>query len=322
MKKKYAIAVSSGTAGLHLAVKALGWKKNHEVITTPFSYIASSNVLLYEGIKPIFVDIRRDLNLNPYEAEKKISKNTKGFLVVHIFGLPVDNYFREIADKYSLDILEDCCEAIGSPSNSFPITRMGKISVFGFHENKQITTAGEGGMIVTNDSRLAKVCYSLRDQGRVKGLHWWTNINLGFNYRMTEFQAAFGIAQFKKIDMILNNRDAAAVYYTQQLKELEHKIILPYVNGKKRSWFVYFITFKKSLYTNKVIIALAKQNIESKKYFKSLNVINLYNQLGYKKGDFPISETMANNTIALPFFTGIKISQINRVVNVIKKELM
>jgi len=166
--KKYAIAVNSGTSGLHLAVKALGWEEGDEVITTPYSFVASSNVLLYEKITPIFVDINQDtLNLDLKRVANIISKNTVGILPVHIWGLPVDaDKLGSLKKHYNLSVLEDASQAIGKPSDLFPIGRVGEISVYSFYENKQITTGGEGGIIVTDNKKLAEVCRSLRDQGR------------------------------------------------------------------------------------------------------------------------------------------------------------
>lgn len=199
--KKYAIAVNSGTSGLHLLVRAMGWKNGDEVITTPFSYIASSNALLFENVKPVFVDIDiNTLNIDPKKIEEKINNKTIGMLLVDILGLPVDeDKLLKIKNKYKLQVIEDSCEALGRPDDDFTVGNLADATVYGFHENKQLTTAGEGGMIVTDNVEITQKCMAMRDQGRSLKKDWINNVILGFNFRMTEIQSAFGREQLKNI---------------------------------------------------------------------------------------------------------------------------
>lgn len=207
--KKYVIAVNSGTSALHLAVKSLGWKRGDEVITTPYSFIDSSNVLLYEEVTPIFVDIDpRTLNLDLKSSANKITEHTVGILPVHIWGFLADvKGMFELKKMYKLTVLEDASQAIGKPSDLFPIAQVGEIAVYSFFENKQMTTGGEGGAIVTDDRNIAEVCRSLRDQGRSSEKNWLDHVRLGYNHRMTELQAAIGRVQLKKLPRFLEKRD-------------------------------------------------------------------------------------------------------------------
>lgn len=318
--KKYAIAVNSGTSGLHLAVKALGLKDGDEVITTPFSFIASSNVLLYERIKPVFADINFDtFNLDPQEVIKKITPKTKAILIVHIFGLPCyTEEYKNISKKYNLPIIEDACEALGKPGEGFKINTVGELTVYGFYENKQLTTGGEGGIIVTDNKKLAEFCFSARDQGRSNEKQWLEHVIIGYNYRMTEFQAAFGNAQLQKLDKLLHQRKIIAEQYNAFLKNVSN-IKLPYEDKCiERSWFTYFVTFSNSILCNKICLELKKNNIAFHKYFPEIHLFPAYKALGYKKGDFPICEQISNSTVALPFYVGLEKKKIEFIVKIIK----
>lgn len=320
VNKKYAIAVNSGTSGLHLAVRALGLKEGDEVITTPFSFIASSNVLLYEHIKPIFADIDPNtFNIDPKEVVKKINSKTKAILIVHIFGLPcyVDEY-REISKKYKLPIIEDACEALGKPGTNFKVNTVGELTVYGFYENKQLTTAGEGGIIVTDNKKLAEFCCSARDQGRSNEKNWLEHVIIGHNYRMTEIQAAFGNSQLQKIDRLLNQRKKLADHYNNFLKNIP-SIKLPYGNNStERSWFTYFVTFSNPTLCDRICAELKENKIAFHKYFPEIHLFPAYKEFGYKKGDFPVCEKISNTTIALPFYIELKEKQIEFIAKTIK----
>ncbi|NMB56415.1 DegT/DnrJ/EryC1/StrS family aminotransferase [Candidatus Beckwithbacteria bacterium] len=315
--KKYAIAVFSGTGGLHLAIKALNWGENDEIIITPYSYIASANVLLYEKIKPIFVDVDpHSFNLDPDEVIKKISPKTKGILLVHILGLPGSEKFQEIAKKYKLDILEDACETLHPHKNSFPVTNIGKATVYSFADNKLITTA-QGGMIVTDDEKIAEYCRSARDQGRSNDPDWLNHVILGFNYKMSELEAAIGIEQLKKFNFIKEQKENIVKKYNIGLKNIKG-ISTPYENGQsKRSYFSYFIQTETKELKDKIVENLSQNSINTTKYFPCIHHFPQFKKLGFQKGDFPIAEHLSETVLALPFYIGIKDREINKIISII-----
>lgn len=316
--KKYAIAVNSGTSGLHLAVKALGWKTGDEIITTPFSYIASSNALLYEGIKPIFVDIDPEtLNMDIDALEKKITSKTKGILLVHIFGLPAEKQkFLRLIKKYKLQVIEDACEAVGRSTKNFPIGTYGDVSVYGFFENKQMTSGGEGGMIVTNNKKIFALCRSMRDQGRsLQKERWIDNVILGFNYRMTEIQAAFGRVQLAKLDQMLGVREKFASIYTNLLRNTNIKT--PFPSQLYRSWFVYFILLKNKNTQQKVKKILDSENIKSSdSYFPPIPRFPLYR---YDKSKYHVCENVSERLLALPLHTSLSMESIKHICEILIK---
>lgn len=316
--KKYAIAVNSGTSGLHLVVRAMGWKKGDEVITTPFSFIASSNALLFEGVTPIFVDINENtFNIDPDKIEEKITPKTRGMLLVHILGLPVNfEKIKKIADKYNLPIIEDACEAIGKPGDDFIVSKLGAASVYGFHENKQLTTGGEGGMIVTDNPVVAQKCRSMRDQGRSLDKDWIKNVILGYNFRMTEIQAAFGREQLKIIDEMLAKREEIANRYSVLLSGVKGLITPSKMISEKRSWFIYFVILEDSDMREKIYQALSNNKIvSSTNYFPPIYNFPMY--VGCNK-ECTITDDISGRILALPMFYEMTDEQINKVVDVIK----
>ncbi len=249
---KYGIGVNSGTSGLHLCIRSLNIKDGDEVITTPFSFIASANCILFERAKPVFVDIDENtLNIDPTKIEEKITKKTKAILPVHIFGHPCQmDKIMEIAKKYYLVVIEDACEAIGAEFDRRKVGSWGTVSVFAFYPNKQITTA-EGGMVVTNDGQIAKLCRSMRNQGRDEESEWLSFKRLGYNYRMNELNAALGVAQIDRIDEIFTKRQRVADFYNEKLKGVDG-IRIPFVApGVKISWFVYVIRLNSYQFSRK-----------------------------------------------------------------------
>lgn len=319
--KKYAIAVNSGTSGLHVSVRALGWKKGDEIITTPFSYIASANSLLFEDITPVFVDIDPNtLNIDVDKIEHKITPETKGILLVHILGLPV-NYqkVKQLKEKYNLQIIEDACEAIGKPSDDFCVTKLGEATVYGFHENKQITSGGEGGMIVTDDPIVARRCRSIRDQGRSLEKDWMKNVILGFNFRMTEMQATFGREQLKIIDIILARREEIAQEYSNLLDGV-HKVITPHqIIKNKRSWFVYFILLENKEVRDNLYEELLENEIASStNYFPPIYNFPMY--IECEKG-CGVTDEVSERLLALPMFYEMTNEDVVRVSEVIKGAL-
>ncbi len=319
---KYACAVSSGTAGLHMAVKAVGLKKGDEVITTSFSFIASSNCLLYEGIKPVFVDIdERTFNIDSKKIERAITKKTRAILVVHIFGQPADmESIMKIAKKHNLKVIEDACESIGAKYKESFSGTIGDVGVFGFYPNKQITT-GEGGMIVTNSKKIYEDCCAYRNQGRKKNLSELKHDVLGYNYRMDEMSAALGFSQINKFNKILKKRKEIARIYNLELENIPY-IILPVVLEKRtHSFFVYVIRItngKRDFIQKK----LTEKGIQSKKYLPEIHLQPFMKKIfKYKKGLLPITERVSSQTLALPLFYDLCEKNIKKITGIIKENI-
>jgi len=305
---KYAIAVNSGTSGLHLSVRALDIKDGDEVITSSFSFVSSANCVLFERAKPVFVDIRPDtFNINEDLIEAKITKRTKAILPVHVFGYPCNiDKIVSIARKHKLSVIEDACEAIGAKLNSQKVGTFGDIGVFGFYPNKQMTT-GEGGMVVTNDRKIADSCESMRNQGRDDGSKWLEHNRLGFNYRLSEINCALGIVQLERINELLKKRERVAGIYNSELSGIA-EIILPVRNtvNIKRSWFVYTVLLNLGFSASKrnnLVGRLRDLGIGSSIYFPSIHLQPFYRKtFGFKKGTFPVTESVSNRSFALPFY--------------------
>lgn len=320
---KYGIAVSSGTAGLHLLVRSLGIKKGDEVITTPFSFIASSNCILFEGATPVFVDIdAQSLNLDTTLIEAKISPKTKAILPVHAFGHPANmEAIIKLANHYQLAIIEDACEAIGAEFRKQKVGSFGKGAVFAFYPNKQITT-GEGGMIVTDDAEIAQLCISMRNQGRGEGGSWLDHERLGFNYRMDEMSAALGLTQLTRLEEILLKRDKVALTYKKRLQHVQG-VTLPFTSPDvKMSWFVYVIRLESNINRDKVMRYLQSHGVECRPYFSPIHLQPFYRkEFGYQPGDFPVTESIAQSTIALPFYNNLTEMEIDYVVDTLEKAI-
>lgn len=317
---KYACSVSSGTAGLHLAVKALEIGRGDEVITTPFSFVASSNCLLYERAKPVFVDIEDvTYNINPQKIEAAIGKKTKAILPVHIFGQSCEmDKIVQIAKKYGLHIIEDACESLGSKYMGKKTGTFGEIGVFAFYPNKQMTT-GEGGMIATNSKTIYEICSSLRNQGRSINDQWLRHERLGYNYRMNEMSAALGISQLKKLDWMIKKRQQIVAWYNSELADTEGIIVPKIGSFRTHTWFLYVIRLTKTL-RNDIIRNLAKAGIASKNYMPTIHLQPFMRKLfGYRVGDFPISEMVASQSLALPFYIQMNKSDVKKICNEIKK---
>lgn len=318
MGVKYACAVSSGTAGLHLTMIAAGIKPGDEVITSPFSFVASANCILYVGAKPVFVDIDPiTYNMDPKKIEEKITKNTKAILVVHIFGQPADmTAISKIAKKHKLKIIEDACESICAEHKGKRVGTFGESAVFAFYPNKQMTT-GEGGMVVTNDTKVYELCSSLRNQGRSGNMQWLDHERLGYNYRMDEISAAIGIVQLAKLDKMIQKRREIARWYNDAFKPYSNLISTPIsAPGNTHTWFVYVITLKNdAIKRDSIINMLTSKNIASKTYLPSIHLFEFYRkEFGYKKGDFPVSEKVSDSSIALPFYIGLNKSDVYYIV--------
>jgi len=324
---KYAIAVNSGTSGLHLIVRALGIKKGDEVITTPFSFVASANCILYEGAKPIFADIRSDtFNINPGLVEGLITSRTKAILAVDVFSHPADwDELKRIAGKYKLFLIEDSAEALGSEYKGKKCGSFGDAAVFAFYPNKQITTS-EGGVVLTNNKKIADLCRSMANQGR--GPHktkWLKHVRLGYNYRLDEMSCALGIAQMKRIKEILAKRKRVAEIYNRKLIGIEN-IEIPYIDGESKiSWFVYVVKLAENFAgkkRDKIIKEMLKRGINCSNYFQPIHLQPFYRGMfGFKNGSFPIAENISQRTLALPFFNDLKEKEIDFVVKSLKEVL-
>lgn len=324
---KYALAVNSGTSGLHLVIRALGIGRGDEVITTPFSFIASANCILYEGAKPVFTDIDpQTLNIDPNKIEKAITKKTKAILAVDIFGRSVNwTPILKIAKKHNLKVIEDSCEALGAEYKGKKCGTFGQAAVFAFYPNKQITT-GEGGMIVTDNKKIIDSCRSMFNQGRqVKNGKWLEHVQLGYNYRMSDVNAALGLAQIRRVKEILGKRAKVAKMYNQELAGIKGLEIFQVDPQSKISWFVYVIKLSQR-YSQKdrelIIKNMIRKGIQCANYFKPIHLQPFYRKMfGYKRGNFPLAESVGSRTIALPFYGFLKKSQIKYIATNLKKEL-
>lgn len=320
---KYAVAVNSGTSALHLCIRATGIKEGDEVITTPYSFIASANCILFEKATPVFVDIDENtLNIDADKIEEVITENTKAILPVHVFGLPAEmDKIMAIAKKHNLKVIEDAAEALGAKYKGQNVGTFGDCGIFAFYPNKQMTT-GEGGIIVTNNEQIRDLCISMRSQGRGANDDWLKHVRLGYNYRLNEMSCALGLSQLKKIDFLLKKRAEVASYYNTILSKFKD-VIIPSENLElQRSWFVYVIRVKENIYRDKVIKILVENDIQSKQYFPAIHLQDFYrNEFGYHEGMFPICEKVSNSTLALPFFTSMKKSQVKTVCKLLKQAI-
>lgn len=301
---RHAVAVSNGTAGLHLCVIAAGVAEGDEVITTPFSFVASANCILYEHARPVFVDVDpQTLNINPTLIEAAITPRTKAILPVDVFGQPADyDPIQRISQQYGLTVIEDACEAIGAEYKGRRAGTLGDVAVFAFYPNKQITT-GEGGAIVTNREEWNALFRSLRNQGRDESGTWLNHIRLGYNYRLDELSAALGVAQLARLEELLQKREHVAQMYNERLRELDG-VSIPYIatTTTRMSWFVYVVRLAPGIDRHKVMSRLQEQGIACRPYFTPIHLQPFYvERFGYKPGDFPVTETVAQSTLALPF---------------------
>jgi perosamine synthetase len=317
----YASAVSSGTAGLHLALRAVGVTDGDEVITTPFSFVASANVALFERARPVFADIDPvTLNLDPEAAAAAVTERTTALLPVHVFGYPADIAAFE---RLGLPIVEDACEAVGAvDADGVPVGGRGHPAVFGFYANKQLTT-GEGGMVTMADPALKERIDSERNQGRAPNMDWLDHDRLGFNYRLSDIACALGLAQLEHLDELLAGRARVAALYHQALSGVEGLELPCLESGRvRRGWFVYVIQLPRELDRDTIIRALRDRGIPSKPYFPAVHLMSYYReQFGHREGEFPVCEDVAARSIALPFFPDMSEGQVERVAESLREVL-
>jgi perosamine synthetase len=311
-----AVAVSSGTAALHLGVRQLGWGPGDEVVTSPFTFVASANCLLYEGAKPVFVDVDPlTLDIDPEAAAAAVTERTAGLLPIDIFGWPVAwPELEALAAKHGLGVLEDSCEALGATdSEGRMVGTRGNFSTFAFYANKQMTT-GEGGMIVPTDADAAARLRSERNQGRAVDMGWLDHDRLGFNYRLSDVQAAIGLAQVEKLPRLLERRAGVAAAYAERLAGVPGVEAPLAARGREvRSWFVYVVRLADEVDRDAVIRALRERGIDSKSYLPSVHRFPHLAELGYREGQFPVAEAASAHCLALPFFPSLDEAQIERV---------
>ncbi len=325
----HGVAVNSGTSGLHALLLALGIGPGDEVITTPFSFIASSNCIAFVGATPVFVDIDPgSLNMDPAAVEAAIGPRTKAILAVEAFGNPVhmDTYAR-IAARHELVLIEDACEALGTTLAGRKAGSFGRAAVFGFYPNKQITT-GEGGMIVTDDEVLADQCRSIRNQGRAAGQvsgsqgSWLTHERIGYNFRLSEVSAAIGVAQLQRFDSIVEARRRVADNYMQRLMGVPELVLPTVASGVKPSWFVFVVRLETRFAEaerDRIIHGLRAHDVGSAAYFPCIHLQPCYQRkYGFRKGEFPIAESVSHRTIALPFYAGLTTRDIDLVAQTLE----
>jgi perosamine synthetase len=345
---KFAAGVSSGTAGLHLAVIAAGIGEGDLVVTTPFSFVASSNCLLYERAVPIFADVDDQTGnldwmrveetveailLGGKEAERYLPKNItanksgprkiKAILPANVFVQAADyDQLRDIAHRHNMVIIEDACETVGAKYKGRPAGSLGDIGVMAFYPNKQMTT-GEGGVVVTNNEDWITQIRSLRNQGRKPGGLWLEHDRLGYNYRLDEMSAAFGLAQARRLPELLEKRKRVAAWYEERLRDLDLvrlAQISPFTTFP--SWFVYVIRILPPASRDRVIERLAQRQIPSRKYFSPIHLQSFYRErFGYQPGDFPVTERLGDQNLALPFSGVMTEDEVETVCFAVRKAL-
>ena len=317
----HASAVSSGTAGLHLALRAVGVSDGTEVITSPFSFVASANVAVYERARPVFADIDPvTLNLDPDAAAAAITDRTTALMPVHIFGYPAD---LPAFERLGVPIVEDACEALGAVhADGTAVGSRGHPAVFGFYANKQMTT-GEGGIVTMADATLKERIDSERNQGRAPDMGWLDHDRLGFNYRLSDIACALGLAQLERLDEMLGARARVADAYRDALAGIEGlQLPCPDADGNRRGWFVFVVQLPPDVDRDGCVRALAELGIPSKPYFPAVHLMTYYRQqFGHREGEFPVCEDVAARSIALPFFPQMTEGQVERVGEALRRVL-
>ena len=335
---KHGVAVSSGTAGLHLVLKAMGAERGDYMIVPSFTFVASANVALYEGVIPLFVDVEEEtLNVSKDSLEDLLIRIKKGkvkildevvdpnkvkyFMGVDIFGHPLDwDEILEVTNEWGLEVLEDSCEALGAEYKGKRVGKFGLAGVFAFYPNKQITT-GEGGVVVTDDESIAKLVRSMRNQGRGEENEWLLHVRLGYNYRIDEMSAALGYSQMLRIDEILEKRKKVAENYNELLKDYEWvktPSVKEYVT--RMSWFVYVIRLSPDVNRDKVMRYMEEKGVQVRNYFQPLHLQPFYRRtFGYDEGMLPITEEESKKTLALPFYNDLSLDEQKVVVETLRE---
>ncbi|CAB4693517.1 MAG: polysaccharide biosynthesis protein [Actinobacteria bacterium] len=307
VESPYCAAVSSGTSGLHLCMRLAGVGPGDEVITSPYSFVASANCAMYEGATPVFADIDPNTyNLDPAAVEAAITPKTKAIVAVDIFGYPCElDPLIDICERHGLALVEDACEALGAKYKGKPLGSHGHPAVWAFYPNKQITT-GEGGAVTTGDEEQYKLLVSLRNQGRLETSSWLQHGRFGFNYRMDDLSAALGVGQLEKLDRILAARKEAAARYSEILAGLDVELPLADDADHERSWFVYVVKLPAGVDRDAIALNLVGQGIACAPYLPSIHLQPyMREQFGFSEGLCPVSEDASARTLAIPFHARI-----------------
>jgi perosamine synthetase len=318
-------AVSSGTAGLHLCVRLAGLGPGDEVVTTPFSFVASTNCLLYEGAEPVFVDVDPEtLNIDPAAVAAAVTPRTRAILAVDIFGYPAElDELAAIAEERGLALIEDAAQALGAEYRGRPVGSFGHPAVFGFYPNKQMTT-GEGGAVTLASEADWQLVKSLSNQGRSDSGDWLTHTRLGYNYRLDEVSAALGLAQLEKLDALLEMRTEVASRYADLLAPVDGVLTLrPDDHHHRRSWFVYVVLLDSEVDRNGVMARLAEDGVASKPYLPSIHLQPYYRErFGYEKGMLPVAEEASRRSLALPFHPRLAAEDQEYVVDALRRAVV
>ena len=319
----YAVGVNSGTSGLHLCLRAIDIQEDDEVITSPFSFIASANCILYEKAIPVFVDVEEDtFNIDPGKIEAAITSKTKALLIPHIFGQSCNmTKIMAIAHKYNLKVIEDACESINATHQGKKVGTFGDAAVFAFYANKQMTT-GEGGMIVTNNKDIYHYCKSAANQGRSDDRQWLTHDKLGYNYRLDEMSAALGVSQLRKINFLITRRQALAEEYRQELSKIPQLTLSQIRPENICTWFVFPILVKEEI-RDMLIEKLSQRGIQSKAYFFPCIHLQPYYQTKYHYREmmFPMAEKLSKKTIVIPFYPAMTRDQVVAVTRQLQEAI-
>ena len=325
--RKRAVAVNSGTSGLYLCLQAMGIGPGDEVITTPFTFIASVTTIMMVGAKPVFVDIDPlSLNMDPAHVAEKITDKTKAIMPVVVFGDPTGlDTVCDIAKKHNLLVIEDSCEGLGSEIAGRKVGSFGAMSTFAFYPNKQITT-GEGGMVLTDDDEIADLCVSLRNQGRGKGGGWLAHDRLGYNYRLSDINCALGIVQLSRIEEFVAKREKVAQMYLEALGDDERLIVPRAPADCRMSWFVFVIRLAGNDINiekrNEILKAMLARGIQVSNYFPPVYLMPfIADEYGLKEGDFPATDDVCKRTMALPFHNNLSKEDVQLVAKELKQTL-
>lgn len=313
---KHAVAVSSGTAALHLIVRALGIGPGDEVLVPSFTFAASVNAIFYEGATPVFVDIEQDtFNLDAVDVERKINSKTRAIMVVDVFGHPAEwDEICRIAEKHDLLVIDDSCEALGAEYRGRKLGSFGDAAAFAFYPNKQMTT-GEGGIIVTDSDEIAELCRSLFNQGRGRMGAWLEHERLGYNYRMDEMSAALGLSQMKRIDSFIGKRRRVAELYNEKLAQFDWVTVPRTRDHVRRSWFVYVVTLAEGIDRDEIITSMGEREIPVRAYFPPLHQQPYISDRSVApQNGLLLTESIALRTLALPFHNNMTEEQIDTVV--------
>ena len=319
----FAAAVSSGTAGLHLLCRLAGVAEGDEVITSPYSFVASANCAIYEGATPVFADVdERTMNLDPAAVEEAITERTKAVVAVDIYGYPCElDALRALCDRHGLRLIEDACEALGARYRGATVGSHGPSAVFAFYPNKQITT-GEGGVVTTHSADEWRLLKSLRNQGRADGGGWLEHARLGYNYRLDDVRAALGIGQLEKLDTILALRREVATRYRQLLAGLELELPCADDGEHERSWFVYVVKLPVDADREQVIASLEREGIATARYLPSIHLqAYMRDRYGFREGMCPVAEDLSRRTLALPFHARLGAEDQERVADALSAAL-